>query len=244
MAEQHIPWLEPDDPFPHPSQALGDDSPWPGLLAAGGKLTAASLQRAYANGIFPWFSHDDPILWWSTHPRMVLQPLAFKLHKSLRKTLQAFAANPAAEIRIDTQFEQVMHACAAPRTGQAGTWITPAIVQAYGELHQQGLAHSVETWIDNQLVGGLYCVALGHAVFGESMFTRVPNASKIALSALVAICRLHHVAMIDCQQETQHLASLGASPIPRNDFLASIQQAQQLGAMDWRWQPTHWQIIF
>ncbi len=204
----------------------GSQSPAPGLLAAGGALDVDTLRRAYGNTIFPWFSEGQPILWWSPDPRMTLAVNNFKLHRSLRQVLQKFTTSPACEIRFDTAFDQVIQACASSlRNGQPGTWIVPDMVQAYIQLHQAGFAHSVETWIDGQLGGGLYCVALGKAVFGESMFTRVPNASKIALAALVSFCKSKGIAMIDCQQNTRHLASLGASEIPRAEFLAHTQVA-------------------
>lgn len=238
-----LPWLEPHQSFPPLDQALQDDTPWPGLLAAGGVLDADTLEQAYSQGIFPWYSDNQPILWWSTDPRMVLRPENFRLHKSLRKSLQRFAASPQCEIRIDTSFGEVMAACAGPRTHQAGTWITDDVRQAYTELHQRGLAHSVETWIHGKLAGGLYCVALGRAVYGESMFTRVPDASKTALAALVALCRAHDVEMIDCQQETSHLASLGASAIPRTAFAESIARTQVLPSMNWSFSPESWKGI-
>ncbi len=235
-----LPWLEPHQPFPPVEQALQDDTPWPGLLAAGGVLDADTLEQAYRQGIFPWYSDNQPILWWSTDPRMVLRPDNFRLHRSLRKTIQRFAASPQCEIRIDTQFADVMRACAGPRAHQSGTWITDDVLDAYTALHRRGLAHSVETWVDGTLVGGLYCVALGRAVYGESMFTRVPDASKIALAALVALSRTHGVEMIDCQQETAHLASLGASAIAREVFVESIAQAQQKPAMQWQFSARLW----
>ena len=205
-----IPWLEPRDPFPPPSSAWGPDDPAPGLLAAGGALDVPHLRAAYAQGTFPWFSPGQPILWWAPDPRMVLPVAEFKLHRSLRRTLQAFRARPDCEVRVDTDFRSVITACATKeRQGQAGTWIVPAMVEAYTELHAAGLAHSVETWVGGRLVGGLYCVALGHAVFGESMFAHATDASKIALAALVGLCRHQGVALIDCQQNTRHLASLG-----------------------------------
>ncbi len=236
-------WLEPHQPFPPLSKALGDDTPWPGLLAAGGALDGDTLQAAYAQGIFPWYSAGEPPLWWSTDPRMVLRPQAFRLHTSLRKRLRAFRQTGAGEIRIDTAFAQVMQHCAAPRQGQSGTWITPAIIAAYTNLHRRGLAHSVETWANGQLVGGLYCVALGHAVFGESMFAHQSDASKMALSALVCLCRAHGVEMIDCQQETAHLASLGAAPVARAEFLASITRTQQQPAMRWCFDDGLWEQL-
>ena len=157
-----LPWLTPHDPFPPVSTAWGQDSPLPGLLAAGAVVDAPHLQAAYQQGIFPWFSPGQPPLWWSPDPRMVLQVERFRLHRSLRQTLKNFQRNPHCSIRIDHSFRQVMQHCAAtPRPGQDGTWIVPSIIDAYCDLHAQGLAHSVETWIDGELAGGLYCVALG-----------------------------------------------------------------------------------
>lgn len=236
-----LPWLEPQDPLPHPDQAWGQDDPAPGLLAAGGVLDVAHLQAAYGQGTFPWYGPGQPILWWAPDPRMVLHVAEFKLHRSLRRTLQAFRANPRAEIRIDHAFDAVITACATKeRDGQAGTWIVPEMMDAYTRLHKAGHAHSVETWIDGRLVGGLYCVALGQAVFGESMFAHATDASKIALSALVALCRHHGVQLIDCQQNTRHLASLGGREIDRRTFVAHVQQAQRLPAPAWRFNPVYW----
>lgn len=239
-----LPWLAPGQPFPPAEQAWGTDAPAPGLLAAGGALDLATLRQAYGHGIFPWFSAGQPILWWCPNPRMVLPVPAFRLHRSLKKVLQKFRASPGCEIRIDSAFDQVIQACAgSPRDGQGGTWIVPGMVQAYGALHRAGLAHSVETWIDGQLVGGLYCVALGRAVFGESMFARATDASKIALAALVCFCRHHGVKLIDCQQNTRHLASLGAREIPRADFLAQVANASGKPAPAWRFDPLYWREL-
>lgn len=239
-----LPWLEPGDDFPPVTQAWGVHSEAPGLLAAGGQLDASTLCKAYADGIFPWFSMGQPILWWSPDPRMVLNVEKFRLHRSLRKTLQKFRSTPGCEIRIDTAFDQVIQACAAsPREGQSGTWIVPAMVQAYRTLHRAGFAHSVETWIDGQLVGGLYCVALGKAVFGESMFARASDASKIALAALVCFCRQHGIRQIDCQQNTRHLASLGAQEMPRADFLTEVRRARHERAPRWHFEPLYWRQL-
>lgn len=236
-----LPWLAPGQDFPPVQQAWGRDSEACGLLAAGGSLDTPTLCKAYGHGIFPWFSEGQPILWWSPDPRMVLEPSEFKLHRSLRKTLQKFRLSPECEIRIDTAFDTVIQACSnSPREGQSGTWIVPEMVQAYRALHQAGFAHSVETWMDGQLMGGLYCVALGKAVFGESMFTRTRDASKIALAALVCFCRHHRVGMIDCQQNTRHLASLGAREIPRTDFLNRIHLARQETPPRWHFDPLYW----
>jgi leucyl/phenylalanyl-tRNA--protein transferase len=237
-------WLEPGDPFPDVRLAWGPHSEAPGLLAAGGDLTTASLLRAYSNGIFPWFSEGQPNLWWSPDPRMVLQVANFRVHRSMRKTLSRFAKSKQCEVRFDSAFAEVIQNCAQmSRHGQPGTWILPPMVEAYTQLHAAGHAHSVETWVDGKLVGGLYCVALGKSVFGESMFTRKPDASKIALSALVGFCRDQGVEWIDCQQNTGHLASLGAAEVPRSHFLSHIYQAQSAGALEWRFSPLYWNHI-
>ncbi|WP_287915099.1 leucyl/phenylalanyl-tRNA--protein transferase [Comamonas sp.] len=244
MQEPTLIWLEADDDFPPVNLAWGEDSPLPGLLAAGGSLDAARLQMAYRNGIFPWFSPGQPNLWWSPDPRMVLKTADFRLHPSLRKTVRKFIRMPGYEVRIDTQFRQVIEHCAhVPRNGQNGTWIVPSIMDAYCDLHQQGLAHSVETWINDKLVGGLYCVALGQAVYGESMFAHATDASKVALAALVALCRHHGATQIDCQQATPHLASLGAHEQARTDFLAEAAIQQQQPAMDWTFRPVYWDSL-
>ncbi len=172
---------------------------------------------------------------------MVLRPEGFRLHRSLRQTLRRFRDDTHCEIRLDSAFSQVIQACAdSPRDGQPGTWIVPAMVEAYCDLHRAGHAHSVETWIDGELAGGLYLVCIGRAVFGESMFMRRTDASKIALAALVAICRAHDVALIDCQQNTRHLASLGAREVPRPDFLQVVEQAQGLAPVLWEFEPIYW----
>lgn len=236
-----LPWLQPQDPFPAAECAWGKDSPAPGLLAAGGALDADHLLRAYSQGIFPWFSLGQPVLWWSLDPRMVLKPSAFRLHRSLRKTLQKFRADPRCEIRIDHGFGQVMRACAdTVRPQQNGTWIVPEMLTAYADFHAAGYAHSVETWVDGQLVGGLYCIGIGRAVFGESMFAHATDASKIALAALVCLCQRAGVAWIDCQQNTPHLASLGAQEIARAQFLQHLQQARTEPAIDWRFENLLW----
>ncbi len=236
-----LPWLQPGDDFPDPAQAWGPNAPAPGLLAAGGQLDLPTLRRAYGRGIFPWFSEGQPILWWSTDPRMVLFTGEFRLHRSLRKTLARFVVDPRCELRFDTAFDRVIDACSSsPREGQSGTWIVPDMRQAYRDLHRAGLAHSVETWIDGELVGGLYCVNLGRAVFGESMFTRMPDASKIALAALVCFCRAQGIEWIDCQQNTRHLASLGAREIARRDFVAHVERRAPEPAPTWEFRPVYW----
>ena len=241
MASDDLPWLAEHAPFPAPEQAWDQNSEAPGLLAIGASLDTSTLIDAYSKGIFPWFSVGQPILWWSPDPRMVLRTSNFRLHRSLRKTLNRFRDWENCEVRVNTAFEEVIDACASsPRLGQAGTWILPAMVQAYIDLHYAGFAHSIETWVDGKLEGGLYCVAVGNAVFGESMFARSTDASKIALSALVALCREWGVALIDCQQNTGHLASMGASEIPREDFLKHIRRVQKDTGPVWQFSPLYW----
>jgi leucyl/phenylalanyl-tRNA--protein transferase len=220
-----IPWLEEDCPLPDPARALREPN---GLLAAGATLSRPRLLEAYRKGIFPWFSDGQPVLWWSPDPRMVLVPAEFAPRRSLVKVLR----NREYEIRCDSSFEQVMLACAGtPRSGQDGTWITRAIVDGYCALHEAGLAHSIETWIDDRLVGGLYGVALGRAFYGESMFSHVTDASKIAFAHLVGFLQSHGCGIIDCQMKTDHLASLGAREIPRRDFLRLLGRLTDEPAM-------------
>ena len=223
-----IPWLEADTPFPDVSKALTMADGAAGLLAAGADLSPARLLDAYRHGIFPWFSGEQPILWWSTDPRMVLFTEQFKISDSLKKTLRKFHQSTISDgrwqIRFDSAFEQVMRACAATRSDGDGTWISEQIVQGYCGLHRQGYAHSSEVWLDGELVGGAYGVCIGHMFYGESMFARVSNASKIALAYLVHFLKKNGVTMIDCQQETSHLASLGAAPIPRAQFIKRLRQ--------------------
>ncbi len=220
-----IPWLHgPADPLPDAEQALGAESDAPGLVAAGADLSPARLREAYGKGIFPWFSDGQPVLWWSPDPRMVLHTAEFRLRRSLAKTVRRLLADGRLEVRIDHDLRTVMQHCAdAPREGQAGTWIVPEMVQAYSAWQGRGDVHSFETWIDGELAGGLYGVGLGRMFYGESMFARVTDASKIALAALVAFCRAHAIAMIDCQQRTAHLASMGAREIPRAEFLRHLR---------------------
>jgi leucyl/phenylalanyl-tRNA--protein transferase len=214
-----IPWLLPDSPLPPTWRALGEQSEAPGLLAAGGGLGLARLRDAYAHGVFPGYSPGQPVLWWSPDPRMLLRTADFRLSHSLRKTLRRFLRTPGCEIRFDHDIAEVMRCCAeTPREGQNGTWIVPEMLAAYAEWARHGDVHSVETWVDGRLVGGLYGVNLGRMMFGESMFSHRTDASKIALAALVAFCRAHDMPLIDCQQATGHLASLGAAPVPRAEF--------------------------
>jgi leucyl/phenylalanyl-tRNA---protein transferase len=224
-----IHWLRGDAPFPPITSALAEPN---GLLAAGGDLSPQRLLSAYRQGIFPWYSEGQPILWWSPDPRMVLYCGELKVSRSLRRAVAA----KRFEIRADTAFERVIEACAAPRAAQhGGTWIMPEMVQAYVRLHRLGYAHSVETWRDGVLVGGLYGLAIGRMFFGESMFTRQTDASKVALVHLVAMLKRRQMPLIDCQQQTGHLARLGARPISRRTFAEAVS-----GLVNWAEPPGSW----
>jgi leucyl/phenylalanyl-tRNA---protein transferase len=226
-----IPWLRPGAPFPPIEAALAEPN---GLLAASRELTPERVLDAYRRGIFPWSSHDDVVLWWSPDPRMVLFVDEFRIARSLRKRLK----QRRFEIRADTAFRAVMAACAsAPRSGQSGTWITPAMLDVYGLLHDRGHARSVEAWRDGRLVGGLYGVAIGRMFFGESMFAYEPDASKVALVHLIAMLRARGCPLVDCQQETAHLASFGARPVPRREFAARLAPLVNSAAPQTRWTP-------
>lgn len=214
-----IVWLsESDEPagFPPPDRALAEPN---GLLAAGGGLTAPWLIAAYERGIFPWYSQGQPVLWWSPDPRTVLLPDEFHVSRSLRKTLRTARF----ETRLDTDFAAVIRACSEPRAAADGTWLTPEMIAAYTRLHETGYAHSIETWREGQLVGGLYGVCLGKVFFGESMFSRQSDASKVALARLVEEAHKRGIALIDCQVASPHLQSLGSRPMPREEFLALLQ---------------------
>ena len=229
LVRRMIPWLEKDTPFPDVSQALTEAEGAPGLLAAGADLSPARLLNAYQNGIFPWFSEHQPVLWWSTDPRMVLHTAEFKISDSLRKTLkkvdQSMRTGGRWQVRFDTAFESVIRACAAPRERASGTWISEEIVEGYCQLHTMGHAHSSELWLDNELVGGAYGICIGRMFYGESMFARVTDASKTALAYLVEFLRAQDVELIDCQQETNHLASLGGRAMPRTTFISHMKSA-------------------
>ncbi len=239
-----IDWLdEASLDFPPTTRALGPDTDAPGLLAAGGDLTPQRLRAAYSRGIFPWYGPGQPPLWWSPDPRMVLQTSNFKLARSLRKTLQRFAASADCEIRVDSATPEVLRECAGvAREGQSGTWILPEMQAAYlAWARNESAVHSIETWIGGELAGGLYGINLGRMFFGESMFMRRTDASKIALAALVCLCREHGIAWIDCQQNTRHLASLGAAEVPRSAFEAHLQvTVGQPAPRDWSYHPRLW----
>jgi leucyl/phenylalanyl-tRNA--protein transferase len=219
-----ITWLAPGESFPPVERAMHEPN---GLLAAGGELTAERLVDAYMRGIFPWYSDDQPVLWWSPDPRFVLYVNELKVSRSLRKTIK----RGGFELKVDSAFAEVIGACARSRAGQGGTWITADVAAAYGHLHRLGLAHSIETWWDGELVGGLYGVCIGRMFFGESMFAERTDASKIALVGLVRLLQRHEFPMIDCQQQTQHLARFGARPIPRSRF--KLELAELVSSRPW-----------
>ena len=213
--------------FPHPNEAIED-----GLLAIGGDLTISRLLLAYSNGIFPWYSEEDPIMWWSPDPRQILFPDAFKISKTLSKTIE----NKKFKISIDSIFPTVIENCAkTPRKGQKGTWITKEMRNAYIALHKAGYAHSFETWNKNELVGGLYGLSLGKAFFGESMFFHETDASKVALFYLVEFCKKHGFHFIDTQVKTTHLKSFGAEEIPRKEFLTLLAKTLQYETLVGNW---------
>ena len=219
-----------NDELPAVSQALREPD---GLLAAGGDLTPDTLVKAYRRGIFPWYSGDQPILWWSPDPRCVLKPGQIKISRSLTKTLK----HKPFKISIDQAFEQVIEACAGPRRGDDGTWLSPEMIRAYIELHALGHAHSVECWHDNELVGGLYGLAIGQVFFGESMFSWMTDASKIALVRLNELLQSWDYQLIDCQIGNPHLSSLGAQLIPRSQFIALVEQYRDTPPHPAAWAP-------
>jgi leucyl/phenylalanyl-tRNA---protein transferase len=241
-----IRWLRgADDPLPEARFALGRASDAPGLVAVGGELSPARLAEAYGKGIFPWYSEGQPVLWWSPDPRMVLLPAEFRIARSLKKALRRFADAGRCELRIDSDFRRVISACATTlRDGEPGTWIVPEMIEAYCTWHGEGRAHSFETWIDGELAGGLYGVSLGRMFFGESMFMRRTDASKIALAGLVAFCREHGIETIDCQQRTSHLASFGGREMPRAEFLRRLGTALAMPAVtDWTYDLRMWRQL-
>ena len=226
-------WIARDDPFPPVERALREPN---GLLCAGGDLAPARLLEAYRHGIFPWYSRGEPILWWSPDPRMVLHCEALKVPRSLAKSLR----NKGFELRIDTAFREVLKGCAAPRKDGAGTWLSPAMRAAYLALHEAGHAHSFETWRAGELVGGLYGVAIGRMFYGESMFSRATDASKVALVHLVRTLQRKAFPLIDCQMNTPLLASLGAREIPRRAFLRALSALVNYPEPPMKWTASKW----
>jgi len=220
-----IPQIRYELSFPHPSTATPD-----GILAYGGDLSPSRLLLAYRSGIFPWYSKGDPILWWSPSPRLILDLESFHLRRSLKKRLKHF------DIKFDTAFEEVMRQCAStPRPGQKGSWILPEVIEAYEVLHGMGYAHSVEAYQDGKLVGGLYGVAIGGIFCGESMFAHVSDASKVAFAVLVEHLKGWGFNFIDAQVPTEHLKSLGAVEVSREDFLVRLDTVKERSVSDQAW---------
>ena len=238
-----LPWIEPGDPFPPSHRALTDQHGANGLVAASQSLTPEMLEKAYRCGLFPWSGPGEPILWWTPNPRMVLSLNDFRCRRSLRKGIRQ-AVELGYELRVDSSFQQLLTECAAPRQGQNGSWITPAIIQNYRKLHEGNLAHSLELFDQDQLLGGLYLVSLGKMLFGESMVSLKPNASKICLAMLVQWARQHGGQIIDCQQQTHHLISLGAAPVSRQVFESILKTEIEKQGFPWQETPprlTLWQ---
>jgi leucyl/phenylalanyl-tRNA--protein transferase len=228
-------WIDPQDTgyrFPDVSLALAEPD---GLLAIGGDLSPGRLEAAYRRGIFPWFNEDQPILWWSPNPRAVLFPEQLNVSRSLRKTLK----KKLFTITFDKAFAQVMHECSKPRPYQHGTWITDDMIQAYRTMFELGHAHSVECWQQGRLVGGLYGLSYGKVFFGESMFSKVTDASKVAFVHLVRQLQAWGFPLIDCQVQSQHLASLGAQSIPRAEFIRLLERHCQMPSNVSRWKFDH-----
>ncbi|MEM9181882.1 MAG: leucyl/phenylalanyl-tRNA--protein transferase [Pseudomonadota bacterium] len=235
-----IPWLAPGQPFPPVDEAFLEPN---GLLAAGADLHPATLLEAYRLGIFPWYSPSEPILWWSPDPRLVIEPSNVHVSRRMARTLRQ-----PWQLTLDHSFDQVVEACAAPRPGQAGTWITREMKQAYRRMHQLGHAHSLEVWRDGELVGGIYGIAIGRAFFGESMFRRRRDGSKVALISLCQFLAHHDFGLLDCQVESAHLLTLGAFNLPRSEFCERIAAltARDGPAGDWQAmaRPIQWAPFF
>jgi len=223
LSDEHI------DLFPDVGLALDEPN---GLLAVGGDLSPQRLLAAYKKGIFPWFSDDQPIMWWSPNPRAILKLDDFKISRSLKKTLN----KKHFHVTFDTAFEEVINECSHTRKDGFGTWITTDMMHAYSELHNLGYAHSVECWHEQKLVGGLYGLSLGHAFFGESMFTRKTDASKVALASLVEQLKKWQFDFIDSQVSSEHMASLGATDISRSQFIKELQQTLKFSTKKGKWQ--------
>lgn len=223
--------LDDTQPFPTVEHALEDPN---GLLAVGGSLAPRRLLNAYRNGIFPWYNEGEPILWWSPHPRLILLPDRLKVSKSLGKILR----RQEFQISFDRAFDAVIEGCAAPRPSATGSWITQEMKSAYITMHQRGIAHSVESWYDNQLVGGLYGITIGQVFFGESMFSRRSNASKAAFAVLVDTLKAWNYALIDCQIHTRHLATFGAEEMPRSDFIRLLNRYCERPVAPHAWIPS------
>ncbi len=221
MKNNRVIWLSPDDPpesFPPVTAALTEPD---GLLAAGGDLCTKRLLYAYTHGIFPWYDEGQPLLWWSPDPRCIFMPGDYHVSRRLRRRLR----RSTAEIRINTAFSEVIHECAAPRRSEQGTWITPAMINAFIELHQAGWGHSIEIWQSGKLAGGLYGLVIGKTFFGESMFSLATDASKMALLYVANQLKTGAIELLDCQVVSSHLTSLGARVVPRSEFVTRLSSA-------------------
>lgn len=225
-----LPWVHASEALPEASKALSEPN---GLVCAGIDINPGRLLEAYRKGIFPWYSEGQPVLWWSPDPRMVLFCEDFRFHRSLRKRARTLSEDSGWSLAVSADFDAVVHACARPRRGQRGTWITPEVIDAYTALHRQGFAQSVELRYHNELQAGLYGVSIGRMFFGESMFTLLKDGSKLALAALVGLLKREGFTMIDCQQQTDHLALLGARPIPRKLYIEQIQDLCRREPPNW-----------
>lgn len=235
--KRNLCWIDPNDPLPDTSLALTVEDGANGLLAAGADLSPQRLIQAYSKGIFPWFSRGEPVLWWAPSPRMVLMVDEFKVAKSFRKDIERAWQCDQTEITCDLDFLGTMQSCARPREANGGTWISEPMIGAYQGLHELGLAHSLQVMRDGQCIGGLYCVSLGRMVFGESMFSLAPGASKLALAALVGWLRRQGGTVIDCQQRTDHLASLGGREIERPVFESHLEELSCVDSLPWALDP-------
>ena len=224
-------WISATDDFPPVEQSLAEPN---GLLAASVDLSPAQVLRAYRNGIFPWYSDGQPVLWWSPDPRMVLFTDQLKIRRSFAKTLRQKNRDTTWRVSTDTAFRSVIKACADLRASQQGTWITDELAQTYIALHEQGHAHSIEVWNNDHLIGGLYGLCIGRMFYGESMFSALPDASKIALTALVDYLVLNNCRVIDCQQDTEHLTSMGGQTMARSNFLAILDVNCHAQGFDWQ----------
>ena len=224
-------WIGPDEDFPPATQSLTEPN---GLVAATVSLSPSQVLRAYRQGIFPWYSDGQPVLWWSPDPRMVLMTDGLKISRSFAKTLRQKGRDSSWRVTTDTAFKLVISACANLRRSRQGTWITDELAQTYLALHDQGHAHSIEIWNGDTLVGGLYGLCIGRMFYGESMFSVVPEASKIALTALVDYLVQNNCRVIDCQQDTEHLTSMGGQTMPRSEFLAALDRYCVADGFNWQ----------
>lgn len=240
-----MPWVDDGEPFPPTSGALpaGDAA---GLLAVGGTISAARMEDAARHGIFPLYNTDTPVMWWAPDQRMVIPVAEVRLSHTMRPTLRRFIRKPACDVRVDSAFEDVLAGCATTkRKGQDGpTWILPELERAYLDMWRAGSVHSFETWMDGELVGGLFGIELGRTFSIESMFSRRSDASKIAFAALTAFSREHGIDMLDCQLYSPHLESLGGRLVPREEFEESLQRGLRQPAIEsWRFDERLWELL-